>query len=244
MRKKNQKKSKPRTRRGRFGQSDIPLISAARFIFMKTRVQRILLTLRRYHMPTMLERFGRKPFMILVSTVLSARTKDVTTIPIVERLFKRYNKPEDLLRISTRRLEKMIYGIGFYKTKAKRLKAISRALLEKHGGRVPSSLEQLLELPGVGRKTANCVLVCAFRKPAIPVDTHVHRVSNRLGFVRTKTPEETEYALMKIFPKRNWTEVNELLVDHGQTICAPVSPFCSRCQIRKYCKRVGVKKSR
>jgi len=211
---------------------------------MKTRVQRILLTLRRYHMPTMLERFDNDPFMILVSTVLSARTKDVTTIPIAERLFEKYKTPEDFLRIPMKRLEKMIYGIGFYKTKAKRLKALSRALLEKHGGRVPSSLEQLLELPGVGRKTANCVLVYAFRKPAIPVDTHVHRVSNRLGFVRTKTPEETEYALMKIVPKRNWIEVNELLVDHGQTICTPLAPFCSKCPIRKYCKRIRVKRAR
>jgi endonuclease-3 len=211
---------------------------------MKTKVQRILLTLRRYHTETMLERFGCKPFMILVSTVLSARTKDVTTIPIAERLFEKYKTPEDFLRIPMKRLEKMIYGIGFYKTKAKRLKALSRALLEKHGGRVPSSLEQLLELPGVGRKTANCVLVYAFRKPAIPVDVHVHRVSNRLGIVKTKTPQETEIALMKVVPKRYWIDLNELFVRHGQTICASISPFCSRCQIRKYCKRAGVKKSR
>ena len=212
---------------------------------MRSKILPILRILRRFHTPTMLERFsGNGPFMILISAVLSSRTKDVTMIPIAERIFEKYKTPEDFLRIPIKRLEKMIYGIGFYKTKAKRLKALSRALLEKHGGRVPSSLERLLELPGVGRKTANCVLVYAFRKPAIPVDVQVHRVSNRLGIVKTKKPVETEEALARVVPKRYWIELNELFVRHGQTICTPLAPFCSKCPIRKYCKRVGVKKSR
>jgi len=193
----------------------------------------------------MLERFSdNNPFMILVSTVLSARTKDTTTMPIAERLFRKYKKPEDFLKLPTKRLEKLIYGIGFYHEKAKRLKALSAALLEKHGGRVPQRLEQLLELPGVGRKTANCVLVYAFRKPAIPVDVHVHRVSNRLGIIKTKTPAETEIALMKMVQRRYWVDVNELFVRHGQTVCTPLAPFCSRCPIRKWCRRIGVKRSR
>jgi len=212
---------------------------------MQSDIPAILRTLRRHHTETMLERFSdNNPFMVLVSTVLSARTKDVTTIPIAERLFEKYKTPEDFLRIPTKRLEKMIYGIGFYHEKAKRLQALSRALLEKHRGRVPQQLEALLELPGVGRKTANCVLVYAFRKPAIPVDVHVHRVSNRLGIVKTKKPIETEEALARVVPKRYWIELNELFVRHGQTICAPVSPFCSRCPIRKLCRRIGVKRSR
>lgn len=212
---------------------------------MGNQITEILQTLRRGHTETMLERFGDSdPFKILVSTVLSARTKDATTIPIAERLFKTYKTPDDFLRIPTARLERLIYGIGFYKQKARRLKALSRILLEKHHGRVPQQLEQLLELPGVGRKTANCVLVYAFRKPAIPVDVHVHRISNRLGLVRTKAPVETERALAHVVPKRYWIELNELFVRHGQTICVPVSPFCSRCPIKTYCRRVGVKKSR
>lgn len=211
---------------------------------MQARIQSLLRTLRRSNTETMLEHFGRKPFMILVSTVMSARAKDVTTMPITKRLFRRYKTPKDFVRIPTKRLEKLIYGIGFYRQKAKRIKALSRMLIEKHGGKVPQKLEQLLELPGVGRKTANCVLVYAYRKPAIPVDTHVHRVSNRLGMVRTKTPAETEIALMKIVPKRYWIDINELFVRHGQMVCTPLSPFCSRCPIRKYCMRVGVKRSR
>ncbi|MEM7813275.1 MAG: endonuclease III [Candidatus Aenigmatarchaeota archaeon] len=212
---------------------------------MRHDVRSILAVLRRTHTPTMLERFSDSdPFMILVSTVLSARTKDTTAIPIARRLFRKYKTPEDFARSSVKRLKKELYGVGFYREKAKRLKALSRALLEKHRGYVPRTLEELLELPGVGRKTANCVLVYAFRKPAIPVDVHVHRVSNRLGLVKTKKPEETEVALMKAVPKRYWIELNELFVRHGQTTCMPVSPFCSRCAIRRYCKRVGVKKSR
>jgi endonuclease-3 len=200
--------------------------------------------LRRTHEPTMLERFDSDPFMILISTVLSARTKDVTTIPIVERLFKKYRTPKDFAKAPLKRLENEIYGVGFYRQKAKRIKALSHILLEKYRGKVPRQLEQLLELPGVGRKTANCVLVYAFRTPAIPVDVHVHRVSNRLGIIKTKNPIETERTLMCIVPKRYWIELNELFVRHGQTVCTSLAPFCSRCPVRKYCKRVRVKRSR
>jgi len=207
------------------------------------KIGAILTTLRRRHKPTMLESYGSKPFTILVSTILSARTRDATTIPIARRLFKKYRNPEDFAKASLKRLESEIYGVNFYHGKARRLKELSAALVERYGSRVPAKLEKLLELPGVGRKTANCVLVYGFHKPAIPVDIHVHRISNRLGIVRTKTPDETERKLMQIVPKKYWIEINELFVRHGQTVCLPVSPFCSKCPIKKYCKRVGVKRS-
>ena len=194
---------------------------------------------------TMLAQFGtRSAFQILISTILSARTKDTTTIPISKKLFAKYPSAKNLAAADMKEIQKMIYGIGFYKTKAARIIEVAKILCEKYGGLVPDSLEKLLELPGVGRKTANCVLVYAFRKPSIPVDTHVHRISNRLGWVRTKTPEETEQALLKIVPRKYWVEVNEHLVTHGQTICVPISPFCSKCLVFKYCKRVGVVKHR
>jgi len=206
-------------------------------------IKRILRTLRRSHAPTMLEK-SDSPFTVLVSTVLSARAKDTATIPIANRLFRNYKTPKDFDELPLKRLEKLVYGTGFYRQKAKYIKALSRVLLEKHGGKVPRTFEELIALPGVGRKTANCVLVYAFRKPAIPVDVHVHRVSNRLGIVCTKKPEETEIELMRLVPKKYWIDVNELLVGHGQTVCVPVSPFCSKCTIVKLCKRAGVKKSR
>ncbi len=194
---------------------------------------------------TMLSQFGRRgPFQILISTILSARTKDTTTIPICGKLFTKYSSAEQLAKAKASDVQRIIYGVGFYKTKAPRIVATAKILCEKYGGQVPDSLEKLLELPGVGRKTANCVLVYAFRKPSIPVDTHVHRISNRLGWVKTKTPEKTELALQKIVPKKYWAEVNEHLVTHGQTICVPISPFCSKCPVYKYCGCVGVKVSR
>lgn len=190
---------------------------------------------------SMLSQFGnRTPFQILISTVLSARTKDTTTIPISKKLFSTYPDAKSLARASIKTLHKILYGIGFYKVKSQRIKEISKIVLEKFAGEVPKTLEELTSLPGVGRKTANCVLVYAFQVPSIPVDVHVHRISNRLGWIKTKTPEESEQQLMKIIPRELWVEINEHFVVHGQTICKPISPFCSKCPVYEHCKRVGL----
>jgi endonuclease-3 len=187
---------------------------------------------------------GATPFEILVSTILSLRTKDEVTSEAAARLFKKARTPEQLLALGEAAIADLIYPVGFYPTKAKRLMAISRIVLERYAGKVPDTLEALLELPGVGRKTANLVLVEGFKKPAICVDTHVHRISNRIGYVNTRTPEQTEFALRKILPRRHWIRYNELLVAFGQVICRPVSPFCSRCPVAQMCARTGVQKHR
>ena len=176
------------------------------------------------------------PFSILIGTILSARTKDENTAKVVARLFERYKTPKELARAKVRDVEKIIHSIGFYHVKARRIINVARIISAKHGGRVPKKLDALLDLPGVGRKTANCVLVYAFEEPAIPVDVHVHRISNRLGLVDTKTPEETELALMEIVPKNRWLEINDTFVMYGQTICKPVSPMCGVCRIRRGCR--------
>ena len=180
------------------------------------------------------------PFEVLISTVLSQRTKDANTEKASSALFSRFKTPEQMAKADIKRIEKLIRPSGFYKVKARRIRQISRIIIEKFGGRVPRKMDELLSLPGVGRKTANCVLVFAYRQPAIPVDTHVHRISNRLGIVRTKTPEKTEIELMKRIPKRHWIDLNELLVTHGQNTCLPRKPRCSACPIKKYCKKAGV----
>ncbi len=200
-------------------------------------VPQILKALRKRQNATMLEDLSSKytPFQILVSTVMSARTKDTTTIPIANKLFQKYKTPDDFVKIPAKRLQKLIYGIGFYRTKSRNIKKLSKIIKEKYGNRVPNDFEKLIELPGVGRKTANCVLVYAFRKPAIPVDVHVHRVSNRIGLVKTKMPEETEEKLMKIVDKKHWLEINELFVTHGQTICLPRNPRCNSCPLNTWC---------
>ncbi len=200
-------------------------------------IKTVFSLLEKDHPLTMLEELGHyTPFQMLVMTLLSSRTKDLTTIPIVKRLFAKYPKPEDFVRIKATELEKWLYGVGFYKVKARNVQKLSKIILEKYRGKVPDTFEELTALPGVGRKTANCVLAYTFKKPAIAVDTHVHRVSNRLGWVKTKTPEETEEALKKIVPGDLWIEVNRLFVGHGQTICVPINPKCNICQIRKYCE--------
>jgi endonuclease-3 len=180
------------------------------------------------------------PFRVLISTVLSQRTKDANTEKASSALFSRFKTPKQMAKADIRKIEKLIRASGFYKIKARRIKEISGLIVEKFGGKVPRKMDELLSLPGVGRKTANCVLVFAYRQPAIPVDTHVHRISNRLGLARTKTPERTEVELMKKVPKRYWIDLNELLVTHGQNICLPRKPHCSICPIKKYCKKVGV----
>jgi len=180
------------------------------------------------------------PFQILISTLLSLRTKDKVTLKVSERLFEFAKTPQEILRLSEGKIARLIYPVGFYRTKAKRIREISKTLLKTYQGRVPQRLEALLQLKGVGRKTANLVLTLGFRKLGICVDTHVHRISNRWGLVKTKTPEQTEFALQKILPKKYWIPYNNLLVAFGQTLCRPISPWCSRCSIATYCQKVGV----
>ena len=184
------------------------------------------------------------PFKTLIGCILSLRTKDQTTAVAAARLFALADNPERMLALELERLEKAIYPVGFYRTKAKVIRAICRDLIDRFEGRVPDRIEHLLTLNGVGRKTANLVVTQAFRKPGICVDTHVHRISNRWGLVRTSMPDETEAALRKFLPRRYWIEFNGLLVAFGQTICQPVSPFCSRCPLARRCPRIGVTRSR
>jgi endonuclease III len=183
----------------------------------------------------------RDPYRVLVSCLLSLRTKDQTTGPASQRLFALADTPEATLGLTARQIEKAIYPVGFYRTKARTILELSRTLVERYGGKVPDDLDELLKLKGVGRKTANLVLTQGFTKPAICVDTHVHRISNRWGYVRTKTPHDTEQALRAKLPRRYWMGYNDLLVAFGQTICQPVSPLCdSRCPVRDHCPRIGV----
>ena len=176
------------------------------------------------------------PFSILIGTILSARTKDENTTKVVKVLFSKYKNAKDLAKARLTDVEKIIKSIGFYHVKAKRIIEVAKIIDSKYGGKVPDNIEKLVELPGVGRKTANCVLVYAFDKPAIPVDIHVHRISNRLGLVETKTPEETEFELMKKIPKKFWLEINDTFVMYGQNICKPISPMCNVCKIKNLCK--------
>ena len=176
------------------------------------------------------------PFSILIGTILSARTKDESTTKVVKQLFSKYKTSKDLANAKIKDIEKIIKPIGFFHVKSKRIIEVAKIIDSKYKGKVPNNLEDLVELPGVGRKTANCVLVYAFEKPAIPVDIHVHRISNRLGLVETKTPEETEVALMKKIPKKFWLEINDTFVMYGQNICKPISPMCNVCKIKKSCK--------
>tara|TARA_B100002049_G_scaffold158224_1_gene118270 strand:+ start:2043 stop:2693 length:651 start_codon:yes stop_codon:yes gene_type:complete len=176
------------------------------------------------------------PFSILIGTILSARTKDETTTKAVKALFLKYKNPEELANAKIKDVEKIIKSIGFFRVKSKRIIEVARIIHKKYKDKVPDDLDTLVQLPGVGRKTANCVLVYAFEKPAIPVDIHVHRISNRLGLVETKNPEDTEQELMKKIDKKYWIEINDTFVMYGQNICKPISPMCDVCKIRKTCK--------
>jgi len=186
----------------------------------------------------------RDPFRILMSCLLSLRTKDKTTSEASARLFALAHTPAGLIKLPLTKIERAIYPVGFYRTKAKSIHAVCRRLLDVYGGRVPDSIDGLVTLPGVGRKTANLVVTVGYQKPGICVDIHVHRISNRWGYVKTKTPEQTEQALRRKLPKQYWIIFNDLLVPYGQNLCQPVSPFCSRCKLVEFCDRVGVKKSR
>jgi endonuclease-3 len=187
---------------------------------------------------------GASAFEILISTIISARTKDEVTYPASKRLFSIANTPEKLTMLSESKIASLIYPAGFYKVKAKNIKKTSQILVEKYSSKVPENMEELLKLPGVGRKTANLILAVAFNKEGLCVDTHVHRISNRLGVVKTNTTYETEMALRLILPKQYWEIYNRLLVTFGQNVCTPLSPFCSICVIKRYCKRINVDRFR
>ena len=193
---------------------------------------------------SIVKQFGRKPFLVLVSCILSLRTKDTVSLPASVRLFQLAQTPQELLLVPVACIEQAIYPVGFYRSKAKNLHEICYDLLERFDGIVPNNLQDLLSFKGVGRKTANLVLAEGFGIPAICVDTHVHRISNRLGLIATKTPEQTEKELCKILSKIYWRDYNRLLVMWGQNICVPISPFCSKCPVARLCKKVGVAKSR
>ncbi|MCX7788471.1 MAG: endonuclease III [Spirochaetes bacterium] len=188
--------------------------------------------------------FSQDPFRILVSTILSLRTKDKVTLEASQRLLKRAPTPKDLLDLPEEEIQSLIYPVGFYRVKAKNLKEIARQLIDRFEGSVPANRDLLLSLPGVGRKTANLVLNLGYGIPAICVDTHVHRISNRLGWVSTRTPEQTEYALMKVLPEPYWIPINEVLVAYGQHVCTPQSPRCSTCPLDPECPKVGVTRQR
>ena len=193
---------------------------------------------------TQMATLSRDPYQVLIACLLSLRTKDETTGPAARRLFALADTPEKMLTLTKAQIEQTIYPVGFYKTKAQTVLDISRELVDKYGGRVPDDIDGLLTFKGVGRKTANLVVTLGYRKPGICVDTHVHRISNRWGYVETQTPEETEMALREKLPPQYWIEINDLLVAMGQTICHPTSPKCSLCPIEKYCAKINVARSR
>jgi len=193
---------------------------------------------------TVAENYRRDPWAVLASTILSLRTKDEVTILASQRLLEKAKNPEELNKLKQSQIEKLIYPVGFYHNKAASLKKIAKILLEQYKGKVPSSMDELLALPGVGRKTANLVLTEAFDMDALCVDIHVHRISNRCGWLTSKDPEGTEMILREILPVKYWKRINYLLVLYGQKLCRPVSPFCSRCVIAKHCLRNNVDKSR
>jgi len=185
-----------------------------------------------------------RPFGTLVSTILSLRTKDAVTEAASFRLLSRVTTPQAIASLHVKEIERLIYPVGFYHSKARNLKRTCEILIEKYHGMVPRQLDDLLELPGVGRKTANLVVTLGFGDYGICVDTHVHRISNLWGFVSSKTPEETEFALRKKLPRKYWKTYNDILVTFGQNLCVPVSPWCSKCPIEHYCEKVGLARSR
>lgn len=175
------------------------------------------------------------PFLVLISCILSLRTNDKTTYPATLRMLELGKTPKDFAAAEVKALEKAIFPVGFYKNKAEQIVELSKILVEKYNSKIPDTIEELIKFKGVGRKTANLVLARGFSKPAICVDVHVHRIFNRLGYVKTKTPEETEFALRKKLPEEFWIEINTLMVTHGQNVCKPITPLCSICPIKEYC---------
>ncbi|HIE65319.1 MAG: endonuclease III [Nitrospira sp.] len=186
----------------------------------------------------------RNPFKVLISCLLSLRTRDETTATASARLYLLAETPSAMMKLRQEKIEKAIYPVSFYRNKSRHILAICQILEDEYGGKVPDQLEALLKLPGVGRKTANLVITVAFNKAGICVDTHVHRISNRLGFIRTSSPEESETALREKLPGKYWIHYNDILVPFGQYICTPISPFCSRCAVKPFCSQKGLKKHR
>lgn len=189
---------------------------------------------------TLIAEASDSPFKVLISCILSLRTQDSTTAKASQRLFALADSPETMVRLSAKKIEQVIFPVGFYRIKAKTILEICRNLNENYRGRVPDEIDELLKFKGVGRKTANLVVTLGYNKPGICVDTHVHRISNRWGYVRTATPEKTEVALRQKLPKQYWIEYNDLLVSFGQQLCRPISPLCSQCPVAKYCSQIGV----
>ncbi len=195
---------------------------------------------RRYDRDFFVKHHGRDPYRVLIGCVLSLRTKDEVSFPATDRLFERASTPAAMRRLRAATIAKLIYPVGFYRRKAEQIREISRQLLERFDGDVPAEIDELLTFSGVGRKTANLVVTLGFRKPGICVDTHVHRITNRLGWIETRHPDETEQILRRILPRRHWIPINETLVRHGQLVCKPISPVCSTCAVENDCARVGV----
>ena len=187
---------------------------------------------------------SKDPFLVLVSCIISLRTRDAVTLTASERLFARARTPKALAAMKVSDIQKLIYPCSFFRVKAKSLKKLAQDLIARYDGKVPDSIDELLTLKGVGRKTANLTVTLGFSKPGICVDIHVHRISNRLGYIKTKTPDESETALRAKLPKRYWNIYNDLLVPYGQNLCTPQSPWCSRCRLTPYCARAGVRRSR
>jgi len=191
-----------------------------------------------------LARQSREPFRVLISTMLSLRTKDAVTAAASERLFALAVTPQDMLKLSASQIEKTIYPVGFYRNKARNILLVCQELIDRHKGQVPDDLNILIAMPGVGRKTANLVITQGFNKPGICVDTHVHRITNRWGYVKTELPDQTEMALREKLPPEYWIELNDHLVLYGQRVCHPTSPICTQCPLAEYCAHVGVERNR
>lgn len=189
---------------------------------------------------TLMAETYESPFRVLISCILSLRTQDATTAKASHRLFAVADSPQAMVKLPARKIEKLIYPVGFYKTKARQILEMCRTIINRHAGKVPDEIDDLLAFKGVGRKTANLVVTLGYNKPGICVDTHVHRISNRWGYIKTATPEKTEIALRAKLPKKYWIEYNNLLVNFGQHLCRPISPLCSECPVKKYCRQIGV----
>jgi endonuclease III len=189
---------------------------------------------------TLIAEASDSPFKVLISCILSLRTQDSTTAQASRRLFALADAPETMVRLTAKKIEQAIFPVGFYRTKARTILEICRNLIESYSGRVPDEIDELIKFKGVGRKTANLVVTLGYNKPGICVDTHVHRISNRWGYIKTATPDKTEAALRQKLPKQYWIEYNDLLVSFGQQLCRPISPLCSQCPVAKYCSQIGV----
>ena len=189
---------------------------------------------------TLMAETYESPFRVLISCILSLRTQDATTAKASHRLFAVADSPQAMIKLSAQKIAKLIYPVGFYKTKARQIRQMCQTIIDRHDGRIPDEIDELLTFKGVGRKTANLVVTLGYNKPGICVDTHVHRISNRWGYIKTATPEKTETALRAKLPKQYWIEYNNLLVNFGQHLCRPISPQCSQCPVKKYCRQLGV----